>query len=298
MVKERNEQTRFYHPITGFFKSRHNRHIIGAVATYSALTLFAVVFLIPFFWQVTSALKTPAQIFAYPIKWIPPTPQWQNFYNVWTALPFHLFYKNSIIITASVILGRLTVCTVVAYGFAKKEFFGKNVLFVLLLGTMMIPYHVTMIPLFAIYRILGWIDTYAPLIVPAFFARDAFSVFLMRQFLLTIPNELEESAVLDGAGSITVFTRIYLPLCKPALISVAIFAFMLTWNDFIQPLIYLNTKSMYTLTLGLRLFQEEYEIEWHLFMAASIQVILPCLVVFFLTQRYFVEGIALTGMKS
>jgi ABC-type glycerol-3-phosphate transport system permease component len=221
-----------------------------------------------------------------------------NFVDVWRALPFHLFYRNSIFISASVIFARLTICTVVAYGFAKKEFFGKNVLFVLLLGTMMIPYHVTMIPLFALYRRLGWIDTFAPLIVPSLFARDAFSIFLMRQFFLTIPNELEESAVLDGAGSLTVFARIFLPLSKPALISVAIFAFMNTWNDFIQPLIYLNEKSKYTLTLGLRLFQEEFGVEWHLFMAASIQVILPCLVVFFLTQRYFVEGIALTGMKS
>ncbi len=298
MVDEKRNVTAFDNPVVGFLKSKRNQRIIGAVATYATLTICAVVFLIPFFWQITSALKTPAQIFAYPIKWIPPTPQWKNFYDVWTALPFHLFYKNSIIITSLVIFGRLTVCTVVAFGFAKKEFFGKNVLFILLLATMMIPYHVTMIPLFAIYRILGWINTIAPLVVPAFFARNAFSVFLMRQFLLTIPNELEESAVLDGAGSLTVFTRIYLPLSKPALISVAIFAFMFTWNDFIQPLIYLNSKSMYTLTLGLRLFQEEYEIEWHLFMAASIQVILPCLVVFFFTQRYFVEGIALTGMKT
>jgi multiple sugar transport system permease protein len=264
------------------WRSRKARRLLSGVLIYLILTIGAVVFLIPFFWQVTSALKTNVQIFVYPIQWIPKPWVFENFVQVWKVLPFALFFKN----------------TVVAYGFARKEFTGRNVLFVVLLGTMMIPYQVTMIPLFIIFRSLKWINTFAPLTVPEFLAHDAFSIFLMRQFFLTIPNELEESAVLDGAHSFLVFRKIYLPLSKPALVSVAIFAFINTWNEFIQPLIYINSPKKYTLTLGLRLFRGEFTTEWNLLMSASVQVIIPCLIVFFLTQRYFVEGIALTGMKS
>jgi len=278
--------------------SKRARQAVNAVLIYTILTLGAVVFLIPFFWQVTSALKTNAQIFKYPIQWIPTPFVWDNIPRVWMVLPFARFFQNTVFVTACVITARLLVNTVVAYGFARKEFWGKNVLFVVLLGTMMIPYQVTMIPLFIIFRALKWINTFAPLTVPEFLAHDAFSIFLMRQFFLTIPNELEESAVLDGARSFTVFRRIYLPLSKPALISVTIFAFINTWNEFVQPLIYINSPKKYTLTLGLRLFRGEYSTEWGLLMSASVQVIIPCLVLFFLTQRYFVEGIALTGMKS
>ena len=280
------------------WRSRRTRRVVNAVIVYLVLTCGAVVFLIPFFWQLTSALKTNAQIFVYPIEWVPKPWVFDNFPQVWRVLPFGLFFRNTVFVTACVITARLLVNTVVAYGFARKEFWGRNVLFMILLGTMMIPYQVTMIPLFIIFRSLKWINTFAPLTVPEFFAHDAFSIFLMRQFFLTIPNELEESAVLDGARSFLVFRRIYLPLSKPALVSVGIFAFINTWNDFIQPLIYINSPKRYTLTLGLRLFRGEYTTDWNLLMSASVQVIIPCLIVFFLTQRYFVEGIALTGMKS
>jgi multiple sugar transport system permease protein len=281
-----------------WWRSRRTKRLVNAIFVYGVLTAGAVVFLVPFFWQVTSSLKTNAQIFVYPIEWIPAPWVFENYVQVWKVLPFALFFKNTVFVTACVITARLLVNTVVAYGFARKEFTGRNVLFVVLLGTMMIPYQVTMIPLFIIFRSLKWINTFAPLTVPEFFAHDAFSIFLLRQFFLTIPNELEESAVLDGARSFLVFRRIYLPLSKPALVSVGIFAFINTWNEFIQPLIYINSPRKYTLTLGLKLFRGEFATDWNLLMSASVMVIVPCLIVFFLTQRYFVEGIALTGMKS
>lgn len=281
----------------GLLHSKKKLAVIRNVVIYATLCLVGLVFLIPFFWMVTSALKTQQQIFRYPIEWVPNPIVWGNFLEVWKAVPFGMFVKNSLIVSVLVILGDLLASTVVAYGFARKEFCGKNLLFLLLLGTMMIPQQVTMIPLFILYRTLGWIDTFKPLIVPAYLG-NAFFVFMLRQFFMTIPTELEEAAVLDGCGSFGIFTRIFLPLSKPALVTVAIFSFMNSWNDFFQPLIYLNSLEKKTLALGLQLFQGEYATEWGLLMAASTQVILPYLVLFFSLQKYFVEGIALTGLKQ
>ncbi|NLJ68555.1 MAG: carbohydrate ABC transporter permease [Firmicutes bacterium] len=279
------------------FHSNKAREIAKNVITYLLLCVGAFVFLVPFFWMVTSALKTQQQMFRYPIEWIPDPVMWENFPNVWTTVPFAMFLKNSIMVTSLVMVGDLFASTLVAYGFARKEFFGKNVLFLLLLGTMMIPQQVTMIPLFILYRSLGWIDTFRPLIVPSYLG-NAFFIFMMRQFFLTIPVELEEAAILDGCGSFRVFTSVFLPLSKPALVTVAIFSFMNTWNDFFQPLIYLNSLEKKTLALGLAMFKGEYATEWGLLMAASVQVVLPCLILFFSCQKYFVEGIALTGIKG
>lgn len=267
------------------------------ILIYVLLCVGAGIFLIPFFWMVTSAFKTQQQIFKYPIEWIPNPVVWSNFLEVWKAIPSAMFLKNSLIVSSLVIVGDLTASTLVAYGFARKEFPGKNTLFLLLLGTMMIPQQVTMIPLFILYRSLGWIDSFKPLVVPAYLG-SAFFIFMLRQFFLTIPVELEEAAILDGCGSLRIFTSVFLPLSKPALVTVAIFSFMNTWNDFFLPLIYLNSLEKKTLALGLALFKGEYATEWGLLMAASVQVILPCLVLFFSTQKHFVEGIALTGIKG
>jgi len=281
------------HPL----RSKRVRHILKIVLSYLLLCIGSMIFLIPFFWMVTSALKTQQQMFRYPIEWIPDPVVWENFPNVWKTIPFAVFAKNSITVSSLVIIGDLIASTLVAYGFARKDFFGKNVLFMLLLGTMMIPQQVTMIPLFILYRSLGWIDTFRPLVVPAYLG-NAFFIFMMRQFFLTIPVELEEAAILDGCSSLRVFASVFLPLSKPALVTVAIFSFMNTWNDFFQPLIYLNSLEKKTLALGLALFKGEYSTEWGLLMAASVQVVLPCLVLFFSCQKYFVEGIALTGIKG
>ncbi len=281
------------HPL----RSKRVRHILKIVLSYLLLCIGSMIFLIPFFWMVTSALKTQQQMFRYPIEWIPDPVVWENFPNVWKTIPFAVFAKNSITVSSLVIIGDLIASTLVAYGFARKDFFGKNVLFMLLLGTMMIPQQVTMIPLFILYRSLGWIDTFRPLVVPAYLG-NAFFIFMMRQFFLTIPVELEEAAILDGCSSLRVFASVFLPLSKPALVTVAIFSFMNTWNDFFQPLIYLNSLEKKTLALGLALFKGEYSTDWGLLMAASVQVVLPCLVLFFSCQKYFVEGIALTGIKG
>ena len=280
-----------------FLRSRKTTAVAKNILVYVLLCIAAIVFLIPFFWMVTSAVKTQQQIFKYPIEWIPNPAVWSNFLEVWRAIPFGMFFKNSLIVSSLVIVGDLVASTLVAYGFARKDFPGKNVLFLLLLGTMMIPQQVTLIPLFILYRTLGWIDTFKPLIVPSYLG-NAFFIFMLRQFFLTIPAELEEAALLDGCGSLRIFTSIFLPLSKPALVTVGIFSFMNSWNDFFLPLIYLNSIENKTLALGLSLFKGEYATEWGLLMAASVQVILPCLVLFFSTQKYFVEGIALTGIKG
>jgi len=277
--------------------SKQLKSALGKVITYILLTLFAIAFLIPFFWELTSSLKAQQQIFAYPIEWIPNPIVWSNYSAVWKVLPFKIFLKNSVTVSVLVLVGHLLSSTLAAYGFARKNFWGRDVLFTILLTTMMIPGQVTMIPVFIFFRSLGWIDTLKPLIVPSYFG-SAFYIFLLRQFFLTIPNELEEAAILDGCGSFRAFTTIYLPLSKPALTTVAIFSFLNSWNDFFNPLIYLNSLDKKTLTLGLALFRGEYSTEWGLLMAATVQITLPCIILFLACQKYFVEGIALTGLKQ
>jgi len=282
---------------SALWRSKRFTSILGKISAYILLIFFAIIFLIPFFWELSSSLKTQQQIFTYPIKWIPNPIVWSNYTKIWEVLPFEIFLKNSIIVSTLVLIGHLLSSTLVAYGFARKRFWGRDILFTILLATMMIPGQVTMIPVFILFRRLGWINTLKPLIVPSYFG-SAFYIFLLRQFFLTIPNELDEAAVLDGCSSFRIFTSIILPLSKPALTTVAIFSFLQSWNDFLNPLIYLNSLEKKTLTLGLALFRGEYSTEWGLLMAATVQITLPCLVLFFLCQKYFVEGIVLTGLKQ
>ena len=267
-------------------------------ARYAILCLLSVGFLLPFVWMMVTALKPLNQVFTYPIQWIPRPFVWKNFAVGWSKLPFTTYLRNTVLVTGFGILGTVMSCSLVAYGFARLRFPGKNALFLVLMATMMLPMQVTIIPLFLIYRKIGWIDTLYPLIVPAFFAGNPFFVFLLRQFFLTISPELEDAAKIDGCNSFTIFTRIFLPLSKPAQVSVLIFSFMHFWNDFFLPLIFLNSESRKTLSLGLADLKGLYYTEWNLVMAVTVLSVLPCAVLFLACQKYFVTGIATSGLKG
>lgn len=279
----------------GLSKDAHNR--LNRLVIYLLLIGTSICFLIPFVWLILSALKSSDEIFVFPPVWLPKHWEWGNFFKALTALPFSRYAINSIIIAVVNVVGNVLSCALVAYGFARFRFPGRRLLFMLLLATMMIPGQVVLVPQFILFHDLGWINTLLPLTVPAFFG-SAFYVFLLRQFFMTIPMELEEAAKIDGAGSLRIFFTVVLPLIKPALTAVAIFAFQGSWNDFLAPLIYLNDPSKFTLQLGLAQFQGTFHTEWNLIMAATVVVMLPMLIIFFTAQRYFIEGITMTGSKG
>ena len=258
----------------------------------------SVWFIFPLVWMVSTSLKADTELFVYPPKWIPPSWQWQNYPKALSEMRFVLLLKNTLVIVALNLAGTLLSCSLVAYSFARLRWPGRDICFIILLSTMMLPPQVTMIPVFILFRSLGWIDTYLPLTVPAFFAAGVFFVFLLRQFFLTIPMDLEDAAQIDGAAPFTIYWKIILPLAKPALATVAIFTFVGTWNDFMGPLIYLSSETKKTLALGLQVFSSTHNTEWNLLMAAALVILLPILVIFFLCQRLFVQGITLTGIKG
>lgn len=278
-------------------RTKSARELIGKIIAYTLLTLGSILIMIPVFWMVSSALKPNSQIFLFPPQWIPNPIQWENFVTAMTSLPFGTYFQNTMIIEVGSIIGTVLSCSVVAYGFARLSAPGRNFWFVVLLSTMMLPGVVTMIPVYLIFRQLGWVNTFLPLIVPNFFG-SAFFIFLLRQFFMTIPRDFEEAARIDGANTWQVLTRIMLPLSKPALATVTIFTFMGVWNDFMGPLIYLNKPETYTLALGLNFFKGQYVSQWNLLMAASLVMMLPLVLLFFVAQKAFIEGITLTGVKG
>ncbi len=247
--------------------------------------------------MISSSLKPNYQIFEVPPRWIPNPPQWDNYREALTTLPFDRYMVNTAIITALTIVGHVVSCTLIAYAFARLRAPGRDFLFLLVLATMMLPYPVTMVPLYVLFKQLGWINTFLPLTVPAFFG-SAFYIFLLRQFFLTIPPDFEDAAIIDGANTLQILWRVILPLSMPAVATVAIFTFQAAWNDFLAPLIYLQKPELYTVTLGLQFFRSTYTTNWAYLMAASLVTSLPVIVVFFLAQRYFIEGITLSGVKG
>lgn len=267
------------------------------IFVYVLLIVGGALFMIPFVWMLSTSLKGEVGLFDLPPKWIPETIHWDNYSKAVQSFPFMRYTWNTTFITAVVVVGGLLSSSIVAYAFARLRWPGRNAWFVILLSTMMLPAQVTMIPVFVLFRELNWIDTYLPLTVPAFFG-GAFFIFLMRQFFMTIPREMSEAAKIDGCPEFLIFLKIFIPLSKPALATLAIFSFMGTWNDFLGPLIYLNNPDNFTLALGLRSFQTQYGTRWNVMMAASILVMLPTLFLFFTCQRYFIEGITLTGVKG
>lgn len=275
------------------------RRTLAPVARHGVLIAVAVMFMVPFYWMVTSALKTNEQIFARPILWVPPDPQWGNFAAAinYPGFPFIQLLWNSLFYSGFVTVGTVLSCAAVGYGFARLRFPGRNLLFVLTVSTLMIPPIVTFIPTYVLFKQFGLIGTYAPLIIPQFLG-NAFFIFMMRQFYMGLPWELSEAARIDGAGEFRIFWQIMLPLVRSALMVVAVFTFLYTWHDFFGPLIYLSDQSQYPLSLGLFAFRAQRTTDWAPLMAASTLATLPLIMVFFFTQRYFLGGIALTGIKG
>jgi multiple sugar transport system permease protein len=265
----------------------------------AVLTLF---FMGPFFWTVMSSLKQPTEITTYPPVLVPAVLQFENYARAWTKVPFLTFYVNSLIVTLLAVLGQVISATLVAYGFSRFRFPGRDILFMLVIATLIVPWEVTIVPSFILYRWLGWLDTLKPLIVPYWFGGSPFFIFLLRQFFMGIPREFDEAAEMDGASSFRVLWQILVPLCVPAITTVAIFSFLQHWNEFIQPLIFLNSPENFTVSLGLRFFQtvpsDPGEPKEHLLMAAAVIASIPCILLFFAAQRFFVKGIVMSGIKG
>jgi ABC-type glycerol-3-phosphate transport system permease component len=279
-------------------RPRFERWLLHGVAIAVVL-----LFVAPLFWLVSSSLKDPSEIHLYPPRLLPEVPQWANYVKPFTRVPFANFIWNSTLVSVLSVLGTLLSCSATAYGFAKYRFPGREALFGLVMATLLLPKEVTIIPLFLLFRQIGWLDTLLPLIVPSFFAAShgAFFIFLLRQFFLTIPNDFDEAARLDGASSIQIFSQIVVPLSLPALSTVAIFSFLFHWNDFLEPLIFLNSPEKLTLALGLRFLQTapaEGEPLEHVLMAGAVIYMLPVILLFIFCQRYFTRGLVLSGIKG
>jgi multiple sugar transport system permease protein len=277
------------------------QRLVGRVVLYAVVTVLAAMFALPLFWTVTTALKTVQELFVFPPRFMPESPRFDNFPLAWNFVPFGAFYWNTALITVLGTLGAVISSCLVAYGFARGRFPGRNILFYFVLSTLMLPPEVTIIPKYLIFKELGWLDTFKPLIIPDWFGGGAFNIFLLRQFFMTIPRTFDEAAEIDGAGSFRILWMILLPLCGPALITVAILSFLNHWNDFFEPLIYLNSPQNLTLSLGLRHFlisPSEGQPKDHLLMAAVLMAAAPCIALFFVAQRYFVRGIVMSGIKG
>ena len=284
------------------WRRQSTRSVVVRVIAYVLAAAFGLAFLGPFLFALSGSLMTPAELYVVPPRWIPSKLIWENYVTVWTMVPFPLYIRNTLIITALAMAGQLASCCLVAYGFARFRFPGRNVWFIILLGTMIMPSEVTTIPQFLLFKSLGWINTYLPLIVPSYLGGSAFTIFLLRQFFLTLPRDLDDAARIDGAGTLRILVQLLIPLSKPALATVAILSFIYHWNDFFTPLIYLSSDSLYTVSLGLNYFKSASTLAGppmaHLLMGASIIVTIPVIVVFFRLQRYFVQGIVMSGIKG
>ncbi|SCZ08205.1 carbohydrate ABC transporter permease [Alkaliphilus peptidifermentans] len=264
---------------------------------YSFLVFFSTLFLFPYFWTITSAFKSASELNAYPPVWIPTKWHFENFYNAWTSQPFTRYLINSVIIVIGTTMGQVVSCSLVAYGFARFKFKGRDTLFIILLATMMIPWDVTMIPLYMQFNFLGWINTLKPLIIPSWFG-SPFYIFMLRQFLMGIPKDIEEAAMIDGANPFQIYLRIIMPLIKPALVLIGVFNTLAVWNDYLGPLIFLNDNAKYTLTLGLAQFKGiGGDIKMAAIMAVTTIICIPPTIAFFFAQKQIVDGITQTGIK-
>jgi ABC-type glycerol-3-phosphate transport system permease component len=290
---------------SGSWKLRQKLH---KTAVYLTLIALSIIFMAPLMWMFSTSLKQSWEVVQRPPIWIPSELMWNNYWEGWTALPFNTFFRNSLMIALHNVFANLITCSLAAFAFARLRAPGRNVFFIAILATMMMPFEVTIIPHYLLWMHIGnftrehfgfvaGINTFYPMMVPAWFTWP-FGVFLLRQFFLTIPNELDDAARIDGASSFRIYWNIVLPLAKPALASVAILAFMGNWNNFIQPLIFLNDWDHFTIPVGLNFFRGQYRTYFEQMMAVSLITIVPILIMFFFTQRYFIRGIALTGIKG
>ena len=284
--------------LVNLLQSRRRQDLILKTVVYLVLLIGAFGVMMPFFWMISTSLKRPGTEFTFPIEWIPVPPRFGNYWTAWSILPFNQWLFNTVRITGLSILGHIISCAIVGFGFARIRFPGRDAIFLLVLATMMLPFPSIIVPLFILFRELGWINTILPLVVPTFFATSAFYVFLLRQFFMTLPLELDDAARVDGCSTFGIFYRICIPLIKPALGIILVFSFMNHWNDFLGPLIFLSDLDQYTLALGLRFFQGQYRVEWTLLMAASLIILSPCIILFFIAQKNYIQGIVITGVKG
>ncbi|GCE08563.1 carbohydrate ABC transporter permease [Dictyobacter aurantiacus] len=267
------------------------------VLAHIALVVLSILFIIPFFWMVTGSLKINTQLSAFPIVWFPDPITLEHYIYGLQAVPFGLYVLNTLTICLFAVIGAVFSCSFVAYGLARIDWPLRTPLFIIILATTMIPFYVTMVPLFTLFKTWGWVNTYLPLIIPTYCGVPIY-IFLLRQFFMTIPKELSEAARIDGANELAIYWRVILPLAKPALATVALFQFLGSWSDFLGPLIYLSDSQRYTVSLGLSFFQGQYSTEFGALMAASTVMLIPVIILFFFAQKTFIQGITLTGVKG
>lgn len=285
-------------PAPRFYLGRQtSQRIMGGVA-FVALCMGAVLALLPILWMLSTSLKASGDVLLLPPKWIPDTLHWSNYVDAMKAQPFALYYRNTVVYTLLAVVGETLSSAMVAYALARLRGPGHRIFFLVILSTMMLPWQVTLIPQFLLFRELGWVDSLKPLVVPTFFG-SAFFIFLLNQFYLTIPDEMDDAARIDGANDYQIFWWIVLPMSGPALATVAIMSFMFHWNNFLGPLIYLSSKDKLVVAVALQRFTASYgATRWDLLMAAALVALLPCVVLFFVAQRYFIQGIVVSGLKG
>lgn len=276
----------------------HPLWLTGRLVLYAILIGMSIIFIFPFLWMITTALKPLSEVYVFPPEFIPHSFLWQNFVTAWTARSFSQFFLNTAFITVLTLVGVVGSASLCAFGFARLKFWGRDVLFICVLATMMLPGAVTLIPTYILFKILGWLDSFKPLIIPAWFGGGAFNIFLLRQFFLTLPSELDDAARIDGANTLQIFWRIFLPLSKPALAVVSIFTFQTVWNDFLGPLIYLNTPDKFTLALGIYSFMGQFNTQENLMMAVALVMVTPVIIIFAIGQRQLIAGVVMSGLKG
>ena len=282
----------------GYATRRRTRwgDVLTRAVAYGALSLGGLLMVVPFLWMISTSLKTEDQVFVLPPLWFPAQPVFSNYVRLFTTIPFGRYLFNSTFVSVTVMAGELLTSAISAFAFARLRFWGRDKIFTMYLATLMIPFHVRLIPIFLVMKFLGWLDTYQVLIVPQIFT--VYGVFLFRQFFLSIPQELEDAARIDGCGNLRVLFSIILPLSGPVVATLAVFSFLNTWNDFLWPLIMTTSSNMRVIGVGLAQLQNENFTVWTLLMAGSVMALLPTLFVFLFAQRYFVQGIAISGLKG
>lgn len=273
------------------------RQLINSALWHALILVGSFTMVLPFVWMVLTSLKTTAEVFVFPPRWFPESPRWSNYSDVMAVMPFGWFLFNSFKIAILAVFGQLMSCSLAAYAFARIDFVGRNTLFLIVLATLMVPSVVTVIPVFVLMRELGWLNTHYPLIVPNFLGA-AFGIFLLRQFFLTTPVDLEDAARIDGATRFGIYWYIFLPLAQPALATLAVFVFMGQWNDLLGPIIFLADYDKMTLTVGLAFFRGQYTTNWPLLMAGATMSVIPIIVLYLAAQRYFVAGVVMSGLKG
>lgn len=281
--------------------SSNNRSIdlVNCIFGYIVLTIIALIFIFPFLWMIATSLKLPTEVYTIPPKLLPETITFENFIEGWQYADFTRYTWNTIVVTTLAVLGTVISSSFVAYGFARFKSRYSTLLFTIVLGTMMLPDQVLLIPTYILFSKIGWLDTLKPLIIPSYFGGGAFNIFLLRQFFKTIPKELDEAAYIDGANSFQIYYKILLPQIKPALTTIAVLSIAYHWNDFLNPLIYLNSEENFTLAIGLKFFENSYgSTQIQMLMAVSLIAVIPLIILFIIAQKYFVEGITMSGLKG